>query len=323
MAVYKISRMKKEEIPELIEIWRKQYSKYCRNGNGVPDFLSGGETSIIRYLENQISQGNAIVSLKDDVVTGYIAWMYFDFHKEKSAFCPIVGHAAIEEERRKIYLELYHYAAQIWVDDNRFNHLWMIYNDDQSLKDMLYDIGFGSHVIDAYTQISKLDKSDCKYKISAATCCDAEALLALIRESEHFYMDSPIFLKRGICGLNDVINMIETDYLYAAWDNDIPVGIMNLSVQTGYNIENLSSPNTGLINKAGAYIRPEYRGMGIGKCLLNEVMKRCIEQNIQYLHVCFETANPFANRFWRKYFSPVVLSVRRTVNKDAGFSERT
>lgn len=323
MAVYKISRMKKEEIPELIEIWRNQYSECCRKDDVVPDFLCGGETSIIRYLEKQIIQGNAIVSLKDGAVTGYIAWMYFDFHKEKSAFCPIVGHAAIEEDRRKIYLELYHYAAQIWVDDNRFNHLWMIYNDDQSLKDMLYDIGFGSHVIDAYTQISKPDKSDCKYKISAAACCDAEALLALIRESEHFYMDSPIFLKRGICGLNDVINMIETDYLYAAWDNDIPVGIMNLSVQTGYNIENLSSPNTGLINKTGAYIRPEYRGKGIGKCLLNEVMKRCIEQNIQNLHVCFETANPFANRFWRKYFSPVVLSVRRTVNKDAGFSERT
>lgn len=28
---------------------------------------------------------------KDDVIIGYIAWMYFDFHNEKSAFCPIVG----------------------------------------------------------------------------------------------------------------------------------------------------------------------------------------------------------------------------------------
>ena len=95
MPIYKISKMKKEDIPELIEIWHNQYSKYCSD-TVIPDFLSGGKNSIMMYLENQINQGNAIISKKDDVITGYIAWMYFDFHNEKSAFCPIVVHAAIE-----------------------------------------------------------------------------------------------------------------------------------------------------------------------------------------------------------------------------------
>lgn len=317
MAVYTISKMKKEEIPELIEIWHNQYSKYC-DSTFIPDFLSGGKNSIIMYLEDQINHGNAIVSKKDGVITGYIAWMYIDFHNEKSAFCPIIGHAAVEEDSQTIYHELYNYAAQIWVNDNRFNHLWMIYNDNHALKDMLYDIGFGSHVIDAYAKVPKpVCQIDSRYKISAATYNDAEALFELIKESVHFYAESPIFLKRNVYELDDVIDMIETDHLLVAWDNDTPIGIMNLSVQTGYNIENLSSTNTGLISKAGAYIKPEYRGLGIGKCLLNEVMKHCAEKNIQYLHVCFETANPFANIFWRKHFKPIILSVRRTVNKDA------
>lgn len=313
--------MKKEEIPVLIEIWRNQYSKYC-NGTVIPDFLSGGENSIMTYLENQINQGNAIISKRDDVITGYIAWMYIDFHNEKSAFCPIIGHAAIEEDSLTIYHELYNHAAQIWVDDDRFNHLWMIYNDDYTLKDMLYDIGFGSHVIDAYTKIqTPVCQFDCKYKISVAIYSDAEALLELINESVHFYIESPIFLKRSVYELDDVINLIKTDHLLVALDNDKPIGIMNLSVQTGYNIENLAPTNTGLINKAGAYIKPEYRGLGIGNGLLNEVMKRCTEKNIQYLHVCFETANPFANVFWRKHFKPIILSVRRTINKDADISK--
>lgn len=321
MAMYKISKMKKEEIPELIGIWHNQYSKYC-NGTVVPDFLSGGKNSIMMYLENQIDQGNAIISKKDDVITGYIAWKYFDFHNEKSAFCPIIGHAAIEEDRQTIYHELYNYAAQIWVDNDRFNHLWMIYNDDHTLKDMLYDIGFGSHVIDAYKKIQKpVYKTDCKYKISVATYRDTEALLALIKESAHFYIESPIFLKRGVYESDDIIDMIKLDHLFVAWDNNTPIGIMNLSVQTGYNIENLASTNTGLISKAGAYIKPGYRGFGIGKCLLNEVMKHCSEKNIRYLHVCFETANPFANVFWRKHFKPIILSVRRTVNKDANITK--
>lgn len=59
--MYKISKMKKEEIPELIGIWRNQYSKYCSNAI-VPDFLSGGENSIVMYLENQINHENAIIA---------------------------------------------------------------------------------------------------------------------------------------------------------------------------------------------------------------------------------------------------------------------
>ncbi|MBD5130080.1 MAG: GNAT family N-acetyltransferase [Ruminococcaceae bacterium] len=319
--MYKIIKMKKEDIPELIGLWQNQYTKYC-DSTVVPNFLSGGEKSIMMYLENQIDNGNAIVSKKGDDIIGYIAWTYFDFHSERSAFCPIIGHAAIEEDRRTIYHELYNYAAQIWVDDNRFNHLLMIYNDDHALKDMLYDIGFGSHVIDAYTNTQRsVSEISSKYKISAAYS-DAEMLLELIKESVGFYIGSPIFLKRSVYELNDVIEMIKNDNLFVVWDNNTPIGIMNLSVQTGYNIENLTSPNTGLISKAGAYIKPEYRGMGIGKCLLNEVMKRCAEKNIQYLHVCFETANPFANIFWRKHFRPIILSVRRTVNKDVNIAKK-
>lgn len=321
MAMYKISEMKKEEIPELINMWHNQYSKYC-NSAVIPDFLSGGKNSIMMYLENQINHGNAFISKKGDTITGYIAWIYIDFHNEKSAFCPIIGHATIGEDSQTIYHELYNYAAQLWVKDDRFNHLWMIYNDNYALKDMLYDIGFGSHVIDAYTKVQKpVFQTNSKYKISMATYSDAEVLLELIKESVHYYLKSPIFLKRGDYELDDVIEIIKMDHLFVAWNNDTPIGIMNLSVQTGYNIENLASTNTGLISKVGAYIKPEYRGLGIGTCLLNEVIKHCTEKNIQYVHVCYETANPFANIFWRKHFKPIILSVRRTINKDANIAK--
>lgn len=316
MVEYKICEMKEEEIPELIEMWHNQYSKYC-NSTVIPDFMNGGENSIRMYLENQINYGNAFVSKKDDIITGYIAWMYIDFHNEKSAFCPIIGHAVIEADSQATYRELYNYAAQLWVENNCFNHLWMIYNDNHNLKENLYDIGFGSHVIDAYKKIKEpVVMTNSKYKISRATNSDAKALIDLIKESGQYYLQSPIFLKRSSYDLADVLEIIEKDSLFVAWNNDMPIGIMNLSVQTGYNIENLSTVNTGLINKVGAYIKSEYRGLGIGTCLLNELQKHCIKNDIQHIHVCFETANPFANNFWRKHFNPIILSVRRTINKD-------
>lgn len=319
--MYKISKMNKEEIPELIDMWHNLYSRYC-NSEVIPDFLGGGENSMVSYLQDQIKQGNAIISKKDDVIVGYFAWMYFNFHNEKSAFCPIIGHATIEEDSQTIYHTLYNYAAQKWVDDDSLNHLWMIFNDDDTLKDMLYKIGFGSHVIDAYTRVQKsVYQTDSKYKISRATYSDAEVLLELTKESVQYYLNPPLFLRRGTYELDDIINIITTNYLFVVWDNDIPIGFMNLSVQNGYDIENLASTNTGLISKIGAYIKPEYRSIGIGKCLLNEVINQCAEKNISYLHVAYETANPFADIFWPKHFKPIILSVRRTVNKDINISE--
>lgn len=314
--MYNISNMKLKDIPVLICMWRNQYLRYTNN-ELMSDFLSDGEDSIVLYLEQQINQGNAIVAKNENVILGYIAWMYIDFHNEKSAFCPIIGHASIEEDSQTIYHEMYNYAAQKWVDNNRFNHLWMIFNDNYILKNMLYDIGFGSHVIDAYAKVQKpVYRTNNKYIISKATYSDADVLFNLIKESVNYYSNSPIFLKRSTYELDDIIDIIQTDNLFVVWDNEVPIGVMNLSVQEGYNIENLACTNTGLISKVGAYIKPEYRGMGIGKCLLSEIMHQCIQYNVQFIHVSFETANPFANIFWRKHFEPMILSVRRTVNKD-------
>ncbi len=70
----------------------------------------------------------------------------------------------------------------------------MIYHDNHALKDMLYDIGFGSHVIDAYIKVQKLIcQIDSNYRISVATYSNAEVLFELIDKSVRFYIESPIF----------------------------------------------------------------------------------------------------------------------------------
>lgn len=247
-----------------------------------------------------------------------MAWMYFDFHDERSAFCPIVGHATIKDDSNTIYHAMYNYAANRWVKDNRFNHLWMIMSDDCVTKDMLYDIGFGSYVIDAYTKTSKaVQETSCAYNTTIAKTHDVDNLFSLVENSVMYYIETPIFLKRHSYTKQDIADIIESDILFVTWDKGDPIGFMNLSINHDYSIESLASPQIGMISKLVAYIKPEYRGMGIGKKLLSEVNSYCANTNIPYLHVSFETANPFANIFWRKHFKPLVLSVRRTVNKDA------
>lgn len=80
--------------------------------------------------------------------------------------------------------------------------------------------------------------------------------------------------------------------------------------------------NDGLLDEIGAFVQPDYRGgKGLGKQLEKAAFDYCRSNGISRLHVDFETANPYANRFWRKDFNPMLLSVRRTINKNINTSD--
>ncbi len=315
--MYKIFLMKKEEISQVMNIWHNQYEKYCSR-DLFPNFWDGGREKIESFLSQQIERGNAIVAKKDEEIVGFIAWIYADFHNEKSAFCPIVGHAAVEENKEQVYRALYNYASQKWVKNNAFNHLWMIFYDDAVLKNILYDIGFGSYVKDVFQKTSKANlQVNCSYRVLKAVPEDVDLLFPLVEESRLYFINTPIFLKRDVYTKEMFKSFVEQNIVFVAWDKTLPIGFISLIKNKRYNIETLAVNGDGLIAGPGAYVKEEYRGKGIGKRLLQEVFEYSNNTSIPYLHISYETANPLANRFWPKYFVPVILSVRRSVNKDA------
>jgi GNAT superfamily N-acetyltransferase len=315
--MYQILPMKKEDIPEAMTIWHRQFVKYCNN-DSFPDFWDGGKEAIESYLMQQIEKGNAIIAKTGEIIIGYMAWMYVDFHHEKTAFCPTVGHTALEENENNIYHALYTAASRKWVQDNRFNHLWMTFYDDIALKEILYDIGFGSHVIDACQKVSKnIPQTNCPYRVTRAVPDDANALLLLENELNQYFIDSPIFLKREACSRANIAQIISRNKVFVAWDNDCAIGVMSLNTEQGYNFERLTTPESGYIGRIGAFVKPEYRGKKVGTRLVKEIFSYCADSGKPFVHLSFETANPDASKFWPKYFKPVIRSVRRTINKDA------
>jgi GNAT superfamily N-acetyltransferase len=315
--MYQIIQMKKEDIPQVMAIWHRQFAKYCSN-DSFPDFWNGGKETIESYLMQQIEKGNAIVAKTDKTLVGYMAWMCINFHNEQTAFCPVVGHAALEENEEDIYHALSTTSSQKWVQDNRFNHLWMTFYDDIELKNMLYDIGFGSYVVDACRKVSQnILQTNCQYRITKAVHDDADALLELENELNQYLLDSPIFLKREEYSSDDIVQIISQNQVYVAWDNDCLIGVMSINVDQGYHFEKLTTTDSGYIGRIGAFVKSEYRGRGVGTRLLKEVFSCCLEARKSFVHVSYETANPYANRFWPKYFKPAIRSLRRTINKDA------
>lgn len=312
----KIVPMKAEHIPDAVILWKSQFIRYCYD-KSFPDFTAGGLPVIETYLKKQIEKKNAIVIKHDSNIIGFMAWMYFDFHSERTAFLPTSSHAASSSDEIKIYEEMYYCTAQKWVDDKRFNHLWMTYSDNHLLRKKLYDIGFGSYVIDACQPTGALHLSTkCDYEISSAGINDVNELLTFANLSNEYYAASPVFLKRNEYSADEITEFLKEGYILIARNKSSIIGVMSFSLDPGYHFEHLTAADSSSIKFIGAFIHSDYRGRGIGTALLEKAFAICKEKQKNYLHVSFETANPDAVHFWPKYFKPAIHSVRRTINKD-------
>jgi GNAT superfamily N-acetyltransferase len=65
----------------------------------------------------------------------------------------------------------------------------------------------------------------------------------------------------------------------------------------------------------GAYVKPEYREMGIAKSLLSAIMEWALREGFVRCSVEFEATNVEACRFWLKYFEPVCRSMVRRLDE--------
>lgn len=310
-----ISNMQVSDINEAKEIWIKQYEKYCNDDSFTTYWVNNTET-IEKFLNFKIKNQQAIVAKKDEKVLGFLAYDEFPFNGEKSIFCPIVGHAAIEEYKESIYLQLYKNISKDWVKRGIFNHMWTIFFNDETLKNVLFNLGYGSYLIDAFNKCDVESNKKSVYSVRETTIDDVEIVYELVEESRQYYASAPLFLRRDEFKKDEIKEFIVKNKVFIASDNETPVGFLNLSISENNDFINMSIKECGLIDEIGAYIKKEYRNKNIGINLLKAANDYCRKANVPYMHVDFETANLYGDKFWRKYFKPMLISVRRTINKD-------
>lgn len=312
---FMIRKMKEADIDESIKIWVNQYKLYCNDNEAFPVYWQNNTMELEMFLRHKIKNNNAFVAIGDDQILGYLAYDEFPFNGEKSIFCPVMAHTAVEEHKERVYLSLYRKISQEWVSRDIFNHMWTIYFNDTNLRNILFDLGYGSYLIDAFTcPHNILDSMD--YNIKKAETKDINVLYELVEESREYYKSSPIYLIRDIISKEEILDIVSTNNVFIAWDKEIAIGFIHFSVSSKNNIIDMSLSKSGLIDEIGAYIKLSYRGKGIGNTLVKKVFDYCRENNILNIHVDFETANLYGNKFWRKYFNPMLLSMRRTINKN-------
>lgn len=312
---FQIDPMQKTDLPQAVNLWVQQYRRNCGDNGAFPNYWLNPSPELEAYLLGKIDNQQVFTAKSGQNLLGYLAYEEFPFHGEATVFCPIVSHAVHQDYKKEVYLSLYQHLAKEWVSRGIFNHMWTIYDNDQDLREILFDLNYGAYVVDAFG-IPFIETEDTSCRIKKADASDLHALYELVEESIDFYRSSPLFLKRDPYSKDDILEIIHTKHVLIAWDNEKAIGFINMNRAEENSAFEMFVTGSGLIDELGVYVKPEYRDKKIGKSLVNSLCDYCRSNHIPYLHVDFETANLFANRFWRRYFDPMLLSMRRTVNKD-------
>lgn len=312
-----IEPMREEYVHPSIELWTTQFKKVKNTVQDIPGKWITDLTAIRLFLEEHAETGKRVVAKTDGDVIGYMVYDRLPFHGADTAYCPIMGHASVESGRARIYQKMYKNLSDLWVRDAVLDHIVTFFSLDVQLKRVLFNLGFGLYVVDAFRSADPID-SNGSVSIMEASLSDVEDVMRLGEESRKYYRESPLFLVRDEEKreyYEDFIGNSGAAVFIAELDGKT-VGFMSVKKNCGDDVVTLADKDTGMIDELGAYIQPSCRGHGIGARLLSNVVEWCREQRIDQIHVDYESANLYASGFWPKNFTPTMYSVKRRVNPD-------
>ena len=297
---------------EAFELWKAQFSRFCSDSI-IYDYWIKNADKILGYIKSKVDSGEAVAAKYDEKILGYFIYDVFDFHGSKSAFVSFAGNASVFENRYYIYASLYKDIAEKWVSNGILNHYISICVDDVEIKDAFFDLGFGSYVVDAFSALSEIPSCKNSFNISKAAISDAESLYEMEEKSSRYYSLSPIFLTKERDSFDEFLDFTKTNDVLIAKDKDDIIGFMNIGISGGDDIYYMKGKGFGGM---GAYIKKEYRGMNVGNQLIAAAAEYYSAKSSLPVHVDWETANLYGNRFWRKHFTPTIITLKRTIHAD-------
>lgn len=312
----KVIPMENGHIEELTILWEKQFDVFCC-GNAMYNYWKNHSNLLKDYIQSHAENGNGITAWLDNKCVGYLAYETGEFHGAKSAFIPFAGNAAAMEGRESIYLALYKKASECWLDQGIRNQYYTIGAEDIELKNVLFDLGFGSYVVDCFSaQFTECMVTDTGITIEKAGEADAAELFEVVKESRDYYSLAPLFLIMEPYPYEDLVKLIAESNVFIAKDSKKIIGFMNLSISKEDDIISMCLKGFGQIDEIGAYIKDAYRGKQIGNLFIKAIAAYCRLNGIPCVHVDYESSNLYGNKFWRKHFTPALLSLKRTIHAD-------
>lgn len=267
-------------------------------------------------LRGFLHEDRALVAVEGPAVVGYLGWWVVDRFRDtarKGAYSPEFGHAAARRGAVEVELALYRAATRRWAEAGCEVHALTCLAGQPALERALFENGFGMFVEDALRPLTPLPtRAPPGVAVRRAVAADADRLAELDVEHRRHYTAPPVFMAPHRPDTTAEIAAFlaaEPDTIWLAEADGEPQAFLRLEPVSDGAVRISLAPTT--ISITGAFTRPAWRGRGVAAALLAQAVGHYACRGFQRMAVDYETFNPGAAAFWRRFFGPVAVSVVR------------
>lgn len=211
---------------------------------------------------------------------------------------------------------MYRTISANWVENGCLTHAITILSGDNTALDTWFRIGFGMHVVDAVRSLDSLSGSiNNDIEIRKCNYEDLDQIVTLLADLKRHMAGSPIYIP--------IIHMENGNEL-SDWmknpDNTVWIAILNGQIISIMKVSKKKSNDAQILSDVGTvsigetFTIESFRGYGITKAILQNVMKDAFVNGYKRCAVVFESQNISGSRFWLKYFQPACYSLVRKID---------
>ena len=236
------------------------------------------------------------------------------FGTSKGTYVPVNAHAAVKEDRKRIYSRLYEAAADIWVREGILSHAIGVYSHDNAAIESLFENGFGMRTIDAIRTMEEVEIKPFKGVGYREIQKEEYMEINPMRNRLISHLNSsPMFMPHRQVNEEKFLDEISKSprRYFAAEFNDEIIAYIKITEEG----ESFIGDEDYMANIQGAYMNEEFRGSGIYTNLLVNVIRQLRDEGYTHLGVDCESFNPTARGFWLKYFTPYIYGLTRRIDE--------
>jgi len=270
------------------------------------------EIPSLEYLVN----GLGVAAMEGETLVAYMGAVGpFDNMfgtKASGVFSPVEAHGEAEDSPR-LWQRLLQAAQQKWVAAGAAYHAVALYEHNEAAKKALFACGFGQRCADAIRPAVPLNAPPVEGVRCKLLPRGAESTVRAMRmELDRHLRQSPVFQCSNDETCAGWIAWAEKrdSRLFTAFAGDAPIAFMEVKA----GAENFLTEGEEILNVCGAYCVPAWRGKGVSRLLLDEVLRTLQGEGVRFLGVDYESMNLTAAGFWGKHFTPYTASLVRRVD---------
>lgn len=276
-----------------------------------------------KKIEVLFQTGIGYIALEENEPVGFLAFRpIFDTgNGSLGATSPIYGYGIRNQDRGKVIGKLFQSTASTLCEQYAQSLRVSVYAHDVDVLSMYIMSAFAMDTTNVVRSTSASVPADTARSFTFAELDKVKVLqyrtdvIELYRSLINHLRFSPVFYHcKGFFPIEDRFEdfLDESMRIFAVFDKEQLIGMID-SEPT--DIE-LAMTDPYAIGMGDVFIKPAYRGLGLGAALLQYANHRLSESGVERIYVTHGTINPTARGFWDKYFSNYSYTMTRKINPE-------